>query len=43
MLQLQLSTRHTERSLLLEELAEVLNLLTKGITLAANVNGFSLL
>ena len=43
MLQFQLSTRNSEGSLLLEELAELLHLLTKGITLAANVNGLSLL
>ena len=43
MLQLELATRHTERCLLLEELAEVLHLFSKGITLAPDVNGLSLL
>jgi len=43
MFQLELSTRHTERRLLLEELAEVLHLLTKAITLAPDVNGLGLL
>ena len=43
MFQLQLSTRSTEGGLLLEELAELFNLLAKGVTLAANVNGLSLL
>lgn len=43
MLQLELSPWDTEWSLLLEELAELLHLLTKGVTLAADVYGFSLL
>ncbi len=41
--QLELAPRDTEWSLLLEELAEVLHLLTKGVTLAADVYGLSLL
>lgn len=43
MLQLELSPWNTEWSLLLEELTELLHLLTKGVTLAADVDGFSLL
>ena len=43
MFQLKLSTRNTEWRRQLEELAEVLNLLTKCITLAPDVNGFCLL
>lgn len=43
MFQLELCPRDTEWSLLLEELAEVLHLLTKGVTLAAYVYGLSLL
>jgi len=43
MFQLELAPRDAEWSLLLEELAEVLHLLTKGVTLAADVYGLSLL
>ena len=43
MFQLELAPRNAEWSLLLEELAEVVHLLTKGVTLAADVDGLSLL
>ena len=43
MFQLELSARNTKWRLQLEEFAEVLNLLTKGITLAPDVDGFCLL
>ena len=43
MLQLELATRNTERRLLLEEFAELLHLLPKGITLAPDLNGLCLL
>lgn len=43
MFELELSIRDTEWCLLLEELAEVLNLLTKCITLTPDVDSLSLL
>lgn len=43
MLQLELATRHAEGRLLLEELAELLHLLPKGIALAPDLNGLCLL
>lgn len=43
MFQLELCPWDAEWSLLLEELAEVLHLLAKGVTLAADVYGLSLL